>query len=54
MINRGLDFYEYLTLFWRDIFYINDRESFSDFYFDRYYDVSPEYIFAYDVERVVD
>jgi hypothetical protein len=54
MMNRGPDFYGYLTLFWRDIFHISDRESFGDFHFDRYHDAPPEHTPAYDAGGVVD
>jgi len=38
MLNRGSDYYGYLTLLWRDEFDISDEESYGDFVFDRYDD----------------
>ena len=36
MLNRGSDYYGYLTMFWRDEFHVSDTESYGDFYFDYY------------------
>jgi hypothetical protein len=35
-MNRGNDFFGYLTLLWRDIFKIITEESFGSFYFNVY------------------
>lgn len=39
MMNRGSDFYGYLTMFWRKIFHISPDESFGDFEFGPYNNV---------------
>lgn len=55
MLNRGSDYYGYLTMFWRDEFHVSDTESYGDFYFDYYEETHiPEHTPIYQAEGELD
>lgn len=55
MMNRGNDFFGYLTLLWRDVFKAAIEESFGSFCFDVYKEEHmPQFTTAYQPEELLD
>src|SRR5437868_15189112 len=55
MLNRGSDYYGYLTLFWRDEFDVSEMVLYGDFEFDRYDDTHiPEHTPIYEAGGELD